>query len=135
MINKVILIGNLGGAPEVRYTQTGTAVATFTLATSESWVKDGKKEEKTEWHKIVAWARLGEICGEYLTKGSKVYIEGKIQTRQWEDKDGNKRYTTEIIAREMKMLTPKGGSNDQGNTYHEEPPMPEPPAMGEDVPF
>jgi len=136
MINKVILIGNLGGAPEVRYTQTGTAVTTFTLATSESWVKDGKKEEKTEWHKIVAWARLGEICGEYLTKGSKVYIEGKIQTRQWEDKDGNKRYTTEIIARDMKMLTPKGGSNDQGGSYHhEEPPMPEPPAMGEDVPF
>lgn len=136
MINKVILIGNLGGAPEVRYTQTGTAVATFTLATSESWVKDGKKEEKTEWHKIVAWARLGEICGEYLTKGSRVYIEGKIQTRQWEDKDGNKRYTTEIIARDMKMLTPKAGGSDQGNTYHhEEPPMPEPPAMGEDVPF
>jgi len=134
MINKAILIGNLGAAPEVRYTQTGTAVTSFNLATTETWVKDNKKEEKTEWHRIVAFGRLGEICGEYLSKGSKVYIEGRIQTRQWDDKDGNKRYTTEIVAREMKMLSPKGGS-DQGASYHEDPPMPEPPTMGEDVPF
>jgi single-strand DNA-binding protein len=137
MINKVILIGNLGATPEVRYTQSGKAVTSFTLATTETWMKDGKKEEKTEWHKIVAWDRLGEICGEYLSKGSKVYIEGKIQTRPWEDKDGNKRYTTEIVAREMKMLSPKGGSSssEHSNSYNEEPPMPEPPTMGEDVPF
>ena len=134
MINKAILIGNLGAAPEVRYTQTGTAVTSFNLATTETWAKDGKKEEKTEWHRIVAFGRLGEICGEYLSKGSKVYIEGRIQTRQWDDKDGNKRYTTEIVAREMKMLSPKGGSSDQAG-YREEPPMAEPPTMGEDVPF
>lgn len=133
MINKAILIGNLGADPEVRYTQSGTAVANFTLATTESWTKDGNKEEKTEWHKIVAFARLGEICGEYLSKGSRVYIEGRIQTRQWEDKDGNKRYTTEIVAREMKMLTPRGTtSTDSG--YDEQPPLPEP-SMGDDVPF
>ena len=134
MINKAILIGNLGAAPEVRYTQTGTAVTSFNLATTETWVKDNKKEEKTEWHRIVAFGRLGEICGEYLSKGSKVYIEGRIQTRQWDDKDGNKRYTTEIVAREMKMLSPKGGS-DNATSYREEPPLPEPPSMGEDVPF
>ena len=134
MINKAILIGNLGAAPEVRYTQTGTAVTSFNLATTETWVKDNKKEEKTEWHRIVAFGRLGEICGEYLSKGSKVYIEGRIQTRQWDDKDGNKRYTTEIVAREMKMLSPKGG-NDNATSYREEPPLPEPPSMGEDVPF
>lgn len=133
MINKAILIGNLGADPEVRYTQSGTAVANFTMATTETWTKDGNKEEKTEWHRIVAFGRLGEICGEYLSKGSKVYIEGRIQTRQWEDKDGNKRYTTEIVAREMKILTPRGTAS--GNTGNdEEPPLPEP-SMGDDVPF
>jgi len=134
MVNKAILIGNLGADPEVRYTQSGSAVANFNLATTETWTKDGKKEEKTEWHRVVAFARLGEICGEYLSKGSKVYIEGRIQTRQWEDRDGNKRYTTEIVAREMKILTPRGagGTGDAG--YDEEPPMPEP-TMGDDVPF
>ena len=134
MINKAILIGNLGADPEVRYTQSGSAVANFNLATTETWTKDGKKEEKTEWHRVVAFARLGEICGEYLSKGSKVYIEGRIQTRQWDDKDGNKRYTTEIVAREMKMLSPKGGSSAGDSGYEEQPPLPEP-AMGDDVPF
>ena len=129
MINKAILIGNLGGDPEVRYTQSGAAVANFNIATTETWTKDGNKEEKTEWHRIVAFSRLAEICGEYLSKGSRVYIEGRIQTRQWDDKDGNKRYTTEIVAREMKMLTTRGGSEQR-----EEPPMPEP-TMGDDVPF
>lgn len=134
MKNLVILIGNLGNKPEVKYTTNGTAVTNFNLATTESWVKEGQKEEKTEWHRIVAFARLGEICGEYLSKGSKVYVEGRIQTRQWEDRDGNKRYTTEIVAREMKMLSPKGGSGGGGGGYHEEPPLPEP-ALGDDVPF
>ena len=134
MINKAILIGNLGGDPEVRYTQTGTAVANFNLATTETWTKDGSKEEKTEWHRIVAFGRLGEICGEYLSKGSKVYIEGRIQTRQWDDKDGNKRYTTEIVAREMKILSPRSGGGSGSSAYDEEPPLPEP-SMGDDVPF
>ena len=133
MINKAILIGNLGADPEVRYTQNGAAVANFNIATTESWTKDGQKEEKTEWHRIVAFGRLGEVCGEYLSKGSKVYIEGRIQTRQWDDKDGNKRYTTEIVAREMKMLDSRGAGSNQGGSP-EEPPLPEP-MMGDDVPF
>jgi single-strand DNA-binding protein len=133
MINKAILIGNLGADPEVRYTQSGAAVANFNVATTETWTKDGKKEEKTEWHRIVAFARLGEICGEYLSKGSRVYIEGRIQTRQWDDKDGNKRYTTEIVAREMKMLSSRGADTGSGG-QDEQPPLPEP-SMGDDVPF
>ena len=134
MINKAILIGNLGADPEVRYTQSGAAIANFNLATTETWTKDGKKEEKTEWLRIVAFARLGEICGEYLTKGSKVYIEGRIQTRQWEDKDCNIRYTTEIVAREMKMLS--GRQESSSGHQEEQPPLPEP-SMGEDsdIPF
>lgn len=127
MINKATIIGNLGSDPEVRFTQGSTAVANFTVATSEKWKdKDGQQQEQTEWHRIVAFARLGEICGEYLSKGSKVYIEGRIQTRQWDDKDGNKRYTTEIVAREMKMLNSKGGQQ------HEPQP---PPNNGDGCPF
>ena len=105
-INKVILVGRLGRDPEVRYTPSGATVANFSIATSDEW-KDketGQKQEKTEWHRIVAWRRLGEICGEYLRKGKQVYIEGKLQTRSWEDRDGNKRYTTEIVAQTMQML-------------------------------
>jgi single-strand DNA-binding protein len=106
-VNKVILIGNLGADPEQRYTATGTAMATFNVATKEFWNnKDGVREERTEWHRIVAWGRLGEICGEYLSKGKQVYIEGKLRTRSWEDRDGNKRYTTEILAQNMQMLGP-----------------------------
>ncbi|MFU8819231.1 MAG: single-stranded DNA-binding protein, partial [Desulfurivibrio sp.] len=136
MINKAILIGNLGADPEVRYTQSGDAVASFRIATTETWKKqDGSKEEQTEWHRIVAFKRLGEICGEYLSKGSRVYIEGRIQTRKWQDKDGAERYTTEIVAREMKMLSPKGGGGggNYGSQTNEEPPFPEP-SMGDDVP-
>jgi single-strand DNA-binding protein len=108
-VNKVILIGNLGADPELRYTATGTAVANFNIATKDSWTgKDGNKEERTEWHRVVAWARLGEICGEYLVKGKQVYIEGKLRTRSWEDRDGNKRYTTEILAQTMQMLGSAG---------------------------
>ena len=103
-VNKAILIGNLGRDPEMRYTQNGTAVANFTLATTDSWTgKDGNKEERTEWHNIVAWARLAEICSQYLTKGRHVYIEGRIQTRKWEDRDGNTRYTTEVVAQNMQI--------------------------------
>ena len=141
MVNKVILIGNLGSDPEIRYTQTGTPVASFRIATTEVWKKqDGSKEEQTEWHRIVAFKRLAEVCGEYLQKGSKVYIEGKLQTRKWEDRDGNTRYTTEIVAREMKMLTPRGGQGEGKKYSDDEPPISEPPtgpesSMGEDVPF
>ena len=105
-LNKVILIGNLGRDPEVRYSSGGNAIANFSIATSERW-KDkntGDPVEKTEWHRVVAFNRLGEICGEYLKKGSQVYVEGKLQTRKWQDKEGQDRYTTEIVAGEMQML-------------------------------
>ncbi|PID76462.1 MAG: single-stranded DNA-binding protein [Deltaproteobacteria bacterium] len=140
MINKAILIGNLGADPEIRYTQSGTPVATFSVATSERWKgQDGEMQEHTEWHRIVAWQKLAEICGEYLHKGSRVYIEGRIQTRKWQGQDGSDRYTTEIVAREMKMLTPKGGGGYGGDPGPQS--MPDPPAgtgydgTGEDVPF
>lgn len=121
-INKAILIGNLGRDPETRYTKDGSAVCNFSIATSESW-KDrqtGEQQERTEWHNIVCFARLGEIAGEYLRKGSKVYIEGRLQTRKWQDKDGHDRYTTEIVANEMQMLDGRtGGGADSGDA----PPM------------
>lgn len=104
-LNKVMLLGRLGRDPEVRYTSSGKAVATFTLATSYRWRnQDGNDQESTEWHRIVAWGRLGEICGEYLSKGKQVYLEGRIQSRDWEDQDGNKRTTVEIVAADMIML-------------------------------
>jgi single-strand DNA-binding protein len=111
-INKVILIGRLGSDPEVRYTPSGVAVANFNIATSEEWKdKDsGEKKERTEWHRIVAWRKLGEICGEYLSKGKQVYIEGRLQTRDWEDRDGNKRYTTEIVASDVQFLGARDSS-------------------------
>lgn len=112
-INKVILIGNLGKDPEIRYTPSGGAVANMTIATSESW-KDkntGENQERTEWHRVVMFNRLGEIAGEYLKKGSKVYIEGKLQTRKWQDQQGQDRYTTEIVANEMQMLDSRGGAS------------------------
>lgn len=116
-LNKAILIGNLGRDPEVRYTPSGVAVANFSIATSESWTnKDGEKETRTEWHRIVAFGKLGEICGEYLSKGKQVYIEGRIQTRDWEDQNGVKRYTTEIVASQMIML----GTRDAGETFKSE---------------
>ena len=114
-INKVIIIGNLGNDPEVKYMPNGGAVANVTIATSESW-KDkntGEQQEKTEWHRVVFFRRLAEIVGEYLKKGSKVYIEGKLQTRKWQDKDGNDRYTTEIIAHEMQMLDSRRGDKER----------------------
>lgn len=140
MINKVILIGNLGADPEIRYTQSGTPVVNFRIATTERWKgQDGQQQENTEWHQIVAWRRLAEICAEYLSKGSKVYIEGKLQTRKWQDQNGNDRYTTEIVARDMQMLSPRGSSS-AGDSYgsnsdfQDFPPEP-PPGTGDDVPF
>ena len=133
MINKVILVGNLGDAPEVRHTGSGDAVATFSLATTEKWTdKNGQKNEDTVWHKIVVWRRLAETCGKYLSKGSKIYLEGKIQNRKWEDKDGNNRYTTEIQARDIQFLSTRGEGNNGGSVTHREEP---PDSVGEDVPF
>jgi len=110
-LNKAMIIGRLGADPEVRYTQSNTAVATLSVATTERYKdRNGEQQESTEWHRVVAWSRLAEICQEYLKKGSLVYFEGPIQTRQWEDKDGRKRYTTEIKALNMQMLDTRGGS-------------------------
>jgi single-strand DNA-binding protein len=110
-VNKVILIGNLGQDPESRTTPGGTTVTNIRIATSESWTdkQSGEKKEQTEWHTVVMWNRLGEIAAEYLKKGSQVYIEGRLQTRKWQDKTGNDRYTTEIVASEMQMLGGRGG--------------------------
>jgi len=113
-LNKVMLIGNLGRDPEVRYTPSGVAVATFTIATNESWRdQDGNTQERTEWHNIVAWRKLAEICGEWLKKGKKVYIEGRLQTRSYDDKNtGTKRYMTEIVADNMIMLDSRGSAGE-----------------------
>lgn len=108
-MNKVILIGRLGGDPELRYTPSGDAVANFRVATNTVWRdREGNQQEKTEWHRVVAWRKLAERCGEYLKKGSHVYIEGRLETRSWEDKNGNRRYVTEIITNRMQMLDAKG---------------------------
>lgn len=110
-VNKVFVLGRLGGDPEVRYTPSGAAVANFNMATNESWTdKEGQKQERTEWHRIVVWGKLGELCGQYLTKGRQAFVEGRIQTRDWTDKEGNKRYTTEIIAQNVQFL---GGAGDR----------------------
>ncbi len=112
MLNKAILIGNLGADPETRFMQDGTCVCNLRLATTEKFKnRNGEQQEKTEWHRVVLWGRLGEIANQYLKKGARVYIEGKIETRKWQDRDGNDRYTTEIRASEMKML---GGGNQNG---------------------
>ncbi len=119
-VNKVILVGNLGQDPDVRYAPSGSAITNISVATAESW-KDkntGEKQEKTEWHRVVFFNRLAEIAGEYLRKGSQVYIEGRIQTRKWEDKEGNDRYTTEIVANEMQML----GGRDGGGGFSQAAP-------------
>jgi len=154
-LNKVLLLGNLGRDPEVRYTASGKAVATFTVATSSRWKdQDGNDQERTEWHRVVAWGRLGEVCGDYLSKGKQVFIEGRIQTREWEDQDGNKRTTVEIIANDLIMLGGGGASEDrrgdesqrkQGQAAHGRgsaaPPrrsddrFREPPPPEDDIPF
>ena len=129
-MNKAMVIGNLGNDPIVRYTQSGVPVATFSVATTERWKdSEGNRQEHTDWHRIVAWRGLAEVCGEHLKKGNRIYIEGKIQTRKWEDQEGVTHYTTEIIARELEML---GGGNTAETPQEEyaEPPMPD-----DNVPF
>ena len=114
-VNKAIIVGNLGRDPEVRYSASGSAIANVNIATTDSWKdrQSGERQERTEWHRVVFFNRLAEIAGEYLKKGSQVYIEGRIQTRKWEDKDGNDRWTTEIVANEMQMLGSRGGGGMQ----------------------
>ena len=152
-VNKVTLVGRLGADPEVRYNASGTAVGNFSLATSEVWNdKEGQRQERTEWHRIVVWGKLAEIVGEYLGKGRQVYVEGRLQTRKWEDRENVTRYTTEIVAREVVFLggrgdapaaggstggdnmggssTPSGGSDGGGHFDYGPPPM-----SDDDVPF
>lgn len=134
MINKVLLVGRLGQDPELRYTQAGTAVASLSVATNESWTdKNGQKQDHTEWHRIVIWGKLAEIAGKYSKKGSQVFIEGKLQTRKWQDKQGQLRYSTEVIASTLRVLglsagsaaTPPAASSDQA----------QPSFTDEDIPF
>ena len=141
-VNKAILVGNLGKDPELRYTSSGTAVATFSLATTERYKdRNGEQQERTEWHNIVAWRNLAEICGKYLHKGRQVYIEGRIQNRSYDDRDGNKRYITEIVADQMQMLGRPGdeggqGRGAQGNRPADNSPVDEPPFNpDDDIPF
>ena len=152
-INKVIIVGNLGGDPETRYMPSGSAVTNMTVATNESW-KDkqtGEQKERTEWHKVAMFGRLAEIAAEYLRKGSQVYIEGKLRTRKWQGKDGQDRYTTEVIADEMQMLGGRGGAggggsfggggggDQQGGGQQggggNAPPQPGPDDFDDDIPF
>jgi single-strand DNA-binding protein len=134
MVNKAVLIGRLGKDPEVRYTPDGLMITSFNLATDEQWKdKSGQKVQKTEWHRIVTFGKLAEICGNYLTKGKMIFVEGRIQTRTWEDKEGVKRYTTEIVAADMRMLDSKGQGKASESPAEEAYPtgaIPE-----EDVPF
>jgi single-strand DNA-binding protein len=112
-VNKVILIGNLGADPEVRFTPGGQAVANFRIATSESWTdKNGQKQERTEWHRIVVWGKLAELCGEYLKKGRQCYVEGRLQTREWTDKENRKNYTTEVVANSVVFLGGRDGAGE-----------------------
>lgn len=144
-VNKVILIGSLGQDPEVKYTPSGTAITNISVATSESWTdkQSGQKQEKTEWHRVVFFNRLAEIAGEYLSKGSKVYIEGSLRTRKWQDQQGQDRYTTEIVASEMQMLSGKQDGQQaapRSNTAPAQTPPPPPNAGGfdqfdDDIPF
>src|SRR4051812_24594121 len=146
-VNKVILIGRLGNDPEVRYTSNGGAVANFNMATNESWTdKAGQKQERTEWHRIVVWGKLGELCGQYLAKGRQAFVEGRLQTREWTDKEGGKRYTTEIVAQNIQFLggpsAERSASASTGSDFAPSPSEFEPPSASsnkgmtdEEVPF
>jgi single-strand DNA-binding protein len=151
-VNKVILVGNLGKDPEMKYTASGAAIANITVATSESWndKQTGEKQEKTEWHRVVFFRRLAEVVGEYLRKGSQVYIEGKLQTRKWQDQNGQDRYSTEVVANEMQMLGGRAGDSggrpqqqQGGSGFRNNPPAQQAPAQpspdndfaDDDIPF
>lgn len=114
-VNKVIVLGRLGQDPELKYTPNGSAVCNFTVATSDSWTdKSGQKQEKTEWHRVVVWGKLAELCNQYLSKGKQVYLEGSLQTRSWDDKQGQKRYTTEVLAKTVQFLGATSSKNHEG---------------------
>lgn len=138
VVNKVILVGNLGKDPEVRFTPNGKALAKFPVATSEKWTdQDGNRQERTEWHNVVVWGKQAETCGQYLSKGRQVYVEGAIRSRQYDDKDGNKRYITEIVARDVRFL---GGGGATTRAQHEPVSVPPgedvgPPGADDDIPF
>ncbi|MHB8418464.1 MAG: single-stranded DNA-binding protein [Myxococcales bacterium] len=146
-VNKVILIGNLGANPELRYTQGGQAVANFRIATNEKWTdKNGQAQERTEWHRIVVWGKLAELCNQYLVKGRQVYVEGRLQTREWTDKENHKNYTTEVVAQQVTFLGGREGTQpgaSRGGDSSGEDMGPPPPDMGEpsggasrdDIPF
>lgn len=147
-VNKVLLIGRLGNNPEIRYTPSGAAVANFSVATNESWNdKNGQKQERTEWHRVVVWGKLAQLCGEYLSKGRQCYVEGRLQTRQWQDKEGQTKYTTEVIATTIQFLgagsersaqsgvsTGGGGQQKSGDDFSQVR-MEEPSFTEEDIPF
>jgi single-strand DNA-binding protein len=140
MVNKVILVGNLGQDPELRYTSSGTPVCDMRIATSESWTgRNGERKERTEWHRVVVWGKQGENCANYLRKGRQVYVEGRLQTRAWEDREGRKRYTTEVVANNVQFL--RGGSRDTDSRKEEPPPADDydaPPTQQDeedDIPF
>lgn len=129
-VNKVILIGNLGSDPEVKYTPSGVPVANVNLATNESWTdRNGERQERTEWHRLVIWRKLAEIVGQYLRKGSKIYIEGRLETRSWDDQSGQKRYTTEVVVNDLQMLDGRGDAADgqQGGGFESRPTAGDPP--------
>lgn len=149
-VNKVLLIGRLGNNPEMRYTNTGTAVANFNLATSENWNdKSGQRQEKTEWHRVVVWGKLAELCEKYLSKGRQCFVEGRLQTRSWDDKDGNKKYTTEIVATTVQFLgtavgagagagagaSAHSGANDFGGDHDAPPPAADSAFTEDEIPF
>jgi single-strand DNA-binding protein len=141
-LNKVTLIGHLGRDPEMRFMPSGSAVANFSIATTESWKdKDGNKEERTEWHRIVVYGKLAEICNQYLSKGRQVYVEGRLQTKEWEDRDGNKRTTTEVVVSEMIMLGGRADAegNDKKKASGKPPPEDAPPeeeyGKDDEIPF
>lgn len=144
-LNRVLIIGNLGSNPEVRSITGGQTVASFSVATNEVWNdKQGQKQERTEWHKVVVWGRAAEFCGQYLQKGSTVFVEGRIQTRSWDDKEGQKRYTTEIVATSVQAIGGRGGSGEGGGQSYQDAPVVEPVGMpvttpnaisDDDVPF
>ena len=140
-VNKVILLGRLGADPEIRYTQTGTPVATLSLATNKTWKnKDGQKQEKTEWHRVILWNKLAELSGQYLSKGREVYIEGELQTRSWEDKEGQKKYTTEVVGQTLQFIGSAGAGKGAGSSATDDlpPDLPPPPSgdsTEDDIPF
>ena len=131
-LNKCCFIGNLGQDPEIRYTQDGKAVANFSMACSEEWKKDGQKQERTEWVKIVIWGKLAEVAGEFLKKGSKVYVEGKLQTRKWQNKEGQDQYTTEINVHDLLMLDGRSTKPEQNEPQGQEPMSGD---LSDDIPF